>query len=115
MTDLARWRGLVALVRDAVEHGSRAVERIQIETAKGPFTILEAIPGVAEPTRVVHAIHDATVTGVHGVVRLVARGVGATVDVVLKAAEPSASAPPEHGHAAAPEPISMGSVRRSRV
>jgi hypothetical protein len=89
MRDLARWRGLVALVRDAVEHGSRAVERIQLETARRPFTILEAIPGVAEPTRVVHAIHDATVTSVHGVVRVVARGVGATVDVALKVAESS--------------------------
>jgi hypothetical protein len=87
MSDLGRWRGLVALLRDGVEHGSRAIERIQIETARRPFVILEAIPVVAEPTRVVHVIHDATVSGVHGIVRAVAHGVGATADVLLKAAE----------------------------
>ncbi|MGH7294909.1 MAG: hypothetical protein ACRELB_08250 [Polyangiaceae bacterium] len=94
MSELGRWRGLVALVRDAVEHGSRAVERIQLETARRPFVVLEHIPGVAEPTRLVHAVHDATVTGVHGVVRAVARGVGATVDVALAAAERSSRGDP---------------------
>ncbi len=41
MTDLKRWRGLLALVRDAVEHSSRAVERIQLDVAERPFAILE--------------------------------------------------------------------------
>jgi len=86
MRDLQRWRGLVALVRDAVEHGSRAVERIQIETAGRPFAVLEAIPGVEEPTRLVHGIHDATVTGVHGIIRGVTRVVATTVDVGLRVA-----------------------------
>ncbi|HEY3817301.1 MAG TPA: hypothetical protein VGL81_09030 [Polyangiaceae bacterium] len=87
MKDAKRWRGLVALVRDAVEHGSRAVEKIQLETAGRPFGILEQIPAVAEPTRVVHVIHDATVSGVHGVVRAVTRAVGTTADIVLRVAE----------------------------
>jgi len=87
MKDARRWRGLVALVRDAVEHGSRAVEKVQLETAGRPFGILEQIPAVAEPTRVVHVIHDATVSGVHGIVRAVTRAVGTTVDVVLRVAE----------------------------
>jgi hypothetical protein len=87
MMDARRWRGLVALVRDAVEHGSRAVEKVQLEAAGRPFGILEQIPAVAEPTRVVHVIHDATVSGVHGVVRAVTRAVGTTVDVVLRVAE----------------------------
>jgi hypothetical protein len=85
--DATRWRGLVALVRDAVEHGSRAVEKVQLETAGRPFGILEQIPAVAEPTRVVHVIHDATVSGVHGIVRAVTRAVGTTVDVALRVAE----------------------------
>jgi hypothetical protein len=84
---MKRWRGLGALVRDAVEHGSRAVERIQKETAARPFAILEAIPGVAGPTRVVHVIHDATVSGVHGTIRVVNHGVGAVLDGVLAAVE----------------------------
>jgi hypothetical protein len=87
MSDMRRWRGLVALVRDAVEHGSRAVEKVQLETAGRPFGILEQIPAVAEPTRMVHVIHDATVSGVHGVVRAVNRALGTTIDVVLRVAE----------------------------
>ena len=87
MTDMRRWRGLVALVRDAVEHGSRAVEKVQLETAGRPFGILEHIPAVAEPTRLVHAIHDATVSGVHGVIRAVGRTVATTVDLALRVAE----------------------------
>lgn len=87
MSDLSRWRGLVALVRDAVDHGSRAVEKVQLETAGRPFAVLQAIPGVAEPTRVVHVVHDATVSGVHGIIRGVTRVVATTVDVALQVAQ----------------------------
>lgn len=95
--DAKRWRGLVALVRDAVEHGSRAVEKVQLETAKRPFVILEQIPVVAEPTRVVHVIHDATVSGVHGIVRAVSRAVVTTVDVALRVAEEQSHLDDDHG------------------
>jgi hypothetical protein len=37
---MERWRGLKAIVRDSVEHGSRAVERLQKEAAKRPFDLL---------------------------------------------------------------------------
>ena len=84
---LARWRGAVALLRDAVEHGSRAVERVQIETARRPFAVLEQVPGVAEPARVVHVVHDVGVTAVHEMIRGVNALVGSTVDVVLRRAE----------------------------
>jgi hypothetical protein len=97
MTDLRRWRGLVALVRDAVEHGSRAVEKVQLETAGRPFGILEQIPAVAEPTRLVHVVHDATVSGVHGVVRAVSRTVATTVDVALRVAEETSGKEDDHG------------------
>ena len=40
-TDWKRWRGLKTLVHDAVEHGSRGIERVQKETAATPFGILE--------------------------------------------------------------------------
>jgi hypothetical protein len=86
MSTMKKWRGVAALVADAVEHGSLAVERVQKETAARPFAILEAIPVVAEPTRVVHVIHDATVTGVHGAVRLVSRAVAKVIDVALASA-----------------------------
>ena len=87
MSDLARWRGAVALLRDAVEHGSRSVQRIQIETARRPFGIIEHIPGVAAPTRIVHGVHDASVTAVHEVLRAVNGLVGTTVDFALEQVE----------------------------
>jgi hypothetical protein len=84
---LGKWRGALALVRDAVEHGSRAVERVQIETARRPFSVLEQIPGVAEPTKVVHVVHDASVAAVHEIIRGVNGAVGAAVDFALRQAE----------------------------
>jgi hypothetical protein len=87
-------------VRDAVEHGSLAVERLQKQAASTPFRVLEALPPLAAPARQVHTLHDAGVSAVHGVVRLVNRGVGAAADTVLdvlearETARPSASEQP---------------------
>jgi hypothetical protein len=78
-----RWRGLGALVRDAVEHGSRAVETIQKQTAARPFAILALIPSVAPVAKVVQTVHDLSVSGVHGAIRLVNRAVGAVVEAAL--------------------------------
>ena len=86
MNDLKRWRGLKDLARDAVLHGSAAVERIQMSTAARPFGILEAVPGIAAPARAVHAVHDLAVAGTHlsirAVAKLVATGVGRALDAV---------------------------------
>jgi hypothetical protein len=84
---MQRWRGLKALVVDAVEHGSRAVERIQIETAKVPFDILQQIPPIEAPVKGVRLVHDTAVGAIHGMIRVVNRGAGATLDVVLDAIE----------------------------
>jgi hypothetical protein len=75
----ARWRGLAALVVDAVDAGSRAIERVQHATAARPFAILERIPPIAPVARVAHVAHDAGVTGVHLVIRAVAQAGGAVV------------------------------------
>jgi hypothetical protein len=87
MNDIERWRGAAALLRDAVEHGSRAVQRVQLETARRPFAIIASIPVVAGPARVVHAAHDASVTAVHETIRLVNGAVGGAVDFALRLAE----------------------------
>jgi hypothetical protein len=87
MTDLAKWKGLGALVVDAVDGGSRAVERIQLKSAQRPFAILEQVPVIAPAGRAVHLVHTAAVTTVHAGVRLVARAVGTIVDVALSAGE----------------------------
>jgi hypothetical protein len=96
---MQRWRGLKSLIVDAVEHGSRAVERLQKEAARKPLELLEQIPPLAVPARGIHEIHDAAVSAVHGMIRLVNRVTGETVDMVLDAVEkqkaPPEGAPPE--------------------
>jgi hypothetical protein len=82
-----RWRGLKSLVVDAVEHGSRAVERVQKETARRPFEILAMIPPLEVPVKGIQEIHDTAVSGIHGMIRLVTRVVGGTVDVVIDVVE----------------------------
>jgi hypothetical protein len=78
---------LKALVVDAVEHGSRAVERVQREMATVPFEILEQIPPLAAPTKGVRMVHDVALSGVHGAIRLVNRGVSKALDVVIDVVE----------------------------
>lgn len=87
---MKKWRGLTTLVQDAVDHGSLAIERLQKEAAARPFAILEAIPPIATPAKVIHALHDASVAGIHAAIRLVARVVGGTVDAVLAACDRAA-------------------------
>ncbi len=80
-----RLRGLAALLRDAVIHGATAVQRVHAATAARPCAVLEAIPVIALPTRVVHVVHDATVSIVYGSIRLGTRGVAAVADAVIVA------------------------------
>jgi hypothetical protein len=95
---MQRWRGLKALVQDAVEHGSRAVERVQLDVAKLPFDMLEQIPPLQVPVKGIREIHDTAVAGVHGMIRLVNRVAGSTLDVVLDAVEERrTTAPPTKG------------------
>jgi hypothetical protein len=95
MTQLARWRGLKALVADAVEHGSRAVERVHMATARRPFVIIEHVPGVAVPTHIVHAVHDVIVTQTYDTIRRVNRAVSIVLDVTLDVLETRALEPPD--------------------
>jgi len=85
MTQMKRWRGLKALVQDAVQAGSHAIERVQKDTTSRWLGALEAIEPMAASARLVHVIHDTTVSGVHGAIRLTTRVVGAAADAVLDA------------------------------
>jgi len=81
--DRDRLRGLVALLADAVEHGSSAVEQIHRQTAGRPFAIVAAIPPLEEPVRAVHQFHQHVLTAVYGAVRLVNRWLGSSLAAVL--------------------------------
>ncbi|WP_438022083.1 hypothetical protein [Sorangium sp. So ce233] len=80
---MERWRGLKDLVQDAVDNGSRAVERLQKHAAKLPFDLLEQIPPISAPVRGIRVVHDTMVSGVHVAIRLVNRVAGYTIDGVL--------------------------------
>lgn len=71
--DLKRLRGAAALLSDAVEHGTSAVERVHLATAARPFVILESIPPTALVARGVHVAHDVIASGVYATIRAVNR------------------------------------------
>lgn len=87
MTTMKRVRGLRALIEDVVEHGSRAIERVHLASAGRTFTILEHIPLIAEPARLVHTVYDASTGATYAGVRLVNRAVGVIADLVIDAVE----------------------------
>ena len=82
-----RWRGLTAMLKDAVENASVAIEKVQKESARRPFAVLEQIGPIAAPAKVVHEIFDVSVSVTHSAIRLATRVVGKTVDVVLETVE----------------------------
>lgn len=95
MKDVKRWKGLRALIGDAVEHGASAIERVHVATTKRPFTVMEQIPGLAEPVKGIHIVHDAIVTNTYGAVRLVSRAVGQAIDAALDAVDDQDDQPPD--------------------
>ena len=99
---MKRWRGLKDLLRDAVHHSSRAIERVQKETARRPFEIVKAIPELRTPAAIVHTVHDAAVTATHWTIRGVNDVVSVTLDVVIDVVEAGS----EKAEAATAEPAS---------
>ena len=82
----SRLKGLVALAAAAVEHGSAAIEKVQLETAGRTFGVLEAIPPLTGPTKVVRVVHDTSVKATHGSIRLVTAIVKGGLDVAIDVA-----------------------------
>ena len=87
VTSSSRLRGLRQLVSEAVDHGATAVETVHLATTSRTFRLLSMLPIVAEPSEVIHVVHDAWVSGVYGAVRVVNRVVGKALDVALDVAE----------------------------
>lgn len=101
---MKRLRGLKDLLVDAVDHGAGAIEKVHLGTAKRTFDVLEAIPGLDEPSKLVHVVHDASVHGVYTTVRLVTRGVGAALGLVLDGANAIVERTAEDVSSGAPTP-----------
>ena len=83
-----KWRGLSALVSDAIDQGTAAIERVHLATAQRTFNVLEQTP-VAEPSSKVHDVHDSIVSTVYGTIRSVNQLVGKTLDTALESLAPS--------------------------
>jgi hypothetical protein len=97
--DLKRLRGAAALLSDAVEHGTSAIERVHLGTAARPFTILESIPPTALVAKGVHVAHDAIASGVYASIRAVNRLARAAATVAFDAIEEDAPPkPPKDAH-----------------
>lgn len=86
---MKKWRGLMELVRDAVDQGATAVERVHRRTAATPFELLEKVPPIALPVRGVRAVHDVALSGSYGMVRWINRLTGTAVGVALDLVEQS--------------------------
>ena len=84
-----RWRGLTALARDGIVHGSSAIEKVHLATANRPFAILEAlpIPFISIPATGIHLIHDASTKLVYGAIRGTTHAVTTAIEVGLEAAD----------------------------
>jgi hypothetical protein len=87
MPSMKRLRGLRALVEETVEHGTKAVEDVHKATAARTFTVLEAIPPIAKPARVVHTVHDLWLSGIYGTIRVCNKVVGRTLEVAIDVAD----------------------------
>lgn len=87
MVDLKRLRGLRALIEDAVEHGSEAIERVHLATAARPFAVLERIPPTALVARGIHVAHDTIASSVYGTIRATNRLLGTAATIALDIAE----------------------------
>lgn len=89
---MKRWQGTRALVGEAIEHGSRAVERVQLELAKTPFDLLERVPGLKVPVSGIRELYNTGVSSTHTMIRLATKVAGDTVGVVLDAVSPGEKA-----------------------
>ena len=101
---MKRLKGLKDMLIDAVDHGAGAIEKVHVGTAKRTFDVLEAIPGIDEPSKLAHEVHDASVHGVYTTVRVVTRGVGAVLDLVLDGANAVVGAATDDVSSEPPEP-----------
>lgn len=83
-----RWRGLRALVHDAVEATTDLVEEGHGSAARTTVRILSRVPPLAGPVRAIDPVRRWTTSGILGTVRTVNRGVEALTDGVLEVVGP---------------------------
>ncbi|MFO0591019.1 MAG: hypothetical protein U0441_25975 [Polyangiaceae bacterium] len=100
---MKRIRGLKSLVIAAVDHGSQAIEKVQLEVAKTPFDLLEQVPNLKLPVAGARLVYNTSVASTHLIIRTVNKVVGDTLDVVLDQVSKD-DAPAAKAEEKAPEP-----------
>ncbi len=66
-----RLRGFKRLIHDGVERGAEFVEKHHRHAAEKPIRILESIPPIAAPTRIVHIVHAGMLWLTYGSIRVI--------------------------------------------
>ena len=86
MMDKKQWKGVVALVADAVAGGASSVERVHLAISTKPFDILEQLPIVSAPSTVVRVAHGlstrATYASIRGITRCVSLAISLAIDII---------------------------------
>ncbi|GAB4521117.1 MAG: hypothetical protein Tsb0020_39730 [Haliangiales bacterium] len=104
----SKWLGLLTLVHDAVEHGSRAVEGLQKQAAQKPLALLARVPGLDLPVHTVEHVFESSVTAIHSAVRgvnyVVKRSTEAAFEAALAASREVASPDPSVPDPRSPPP-----------
>lgn len=98
---LRRAKGLSQLIEGAVEHGSRAVQKVHLGTSSRTFGVLEKVPGVAGPAAVVRVVHDGWTSlvyaSIRGVNKVAFTAISAAIDVAEVARRTGEPASAEDG------------------
>ena len=84
---MTRWRGLKDLVEDAIDQGTRAIERIHAQAGRWVFGILQRVPPLATPARLASSLQQRIIVGTDGKIRLVNHLVGGIVGIALDLAD----------------------------
>lgn len=90
---MKRLRGLAELVVDAVDHGSRAVEELHAQTGRWVFDLLERVPPLAAPARLVRSLQQQAIARTYGTIRLVNRLGGELAGVAIDLASREVTPP----------------------
>jgi hypothetical protein len=78
-SDAVRWAAYSSLLEEAVDQGATAIQRIQEEFTARPYDVLERLPPIEAPSRLVRSLHYAGLRTTYDVIRSVNRASGIAV------------------------------------